>query len=173
MASFKYKPNRVKYRTEVKTLDELHTKIIGEFDNDKLNLKEKYEKIDTLSKELYEIENTIKTFTQEQIKHRAKLKEEIELLQNSIKKIESNDCEMEYYIKTSDIIFDYYDVTEGKYYNEKSQHVDNLSDVPQCNQETENENNNIDLTDISNASVSCIESMKNTESMDNTDNMDN
>ena len=39
MASFKYKPNRIKYRTEVKTLDELHNKFIGKFDQEKENIK--------------------------------------------------------------------------------------------------------------------------------------
>ena len=48
------------------------------------------------------------------------MKEEIETLQNDIQKVESNNNEMEYYIKTSDIIFDYYDITEGKYYNENT-----------------------------------------------------
>lgn len=120
MASFKYKPNRIKYRTEVKTLDELHNKFIGKFDQEKENLKNKNDQIKNLKKELEDLENNIKTFSQDEIKKRANLKEEIETLQNDIQKVESNNNEMEYYIKTSDIIFDYYDITEGKYYNENT-----------------------------------------------------
>ena len=82
MASFKYKPIRVKYRTEVKTLDELHKNFVVDFKNQKTTLKEKHEKIEQLSKELYEFENTITTFTQDQIKYRARLKEEIQNLNN-------------------------------------------------------------------------------------------
>jgi len=52
MATFKQKPDKVKFLNIVKTLDETHRKIASEFHDSRLNLSDKEKKLDNIKQEL-------------------------------------------------------------------------------------------------------------------------
>ena len=94
MASFKYKTNRTKYRSDMRTLNEMHTEHIMKFQekrNELPNMKYKYNKyIKTLNKLNNIKEPTIK-INRIRCKLRnkiANLKREIKLIDNDLDKIQ-------------------------------------------------------------------------------------
>jgi predicted RNA-binding Zn-ribbon protein involved in translation (DUF1610 family) len=100
---FKYKPNKVKFLTNVKTLDETHQKTISAFEKRQKGLDELKKKYDEKKKLLNDEKNN------------NKLKDECLKLNERIKKIEQE--EVDYYSKTSELLLDYYDITEASNYN--------------------------------------------------------
>ena len=50
MSSFKYKSNRVKYRSDVKTLDEIHNEQMNTFKDDRNSLPKLKRKLKSLEK---------------------------------------------------------------------------------------------------------------------------
>lgn len=120
MASFKHKSSRVKYRSDVKTLDELHTEYVTQFRNQKTNLPNNEHELIGLRGKLNELEKPGKKYEPSEIKERARLKEQINSIECKINNIKNGFDEMEYFSKTYDVILRYYDTVEGKYYNDSS-----------------------------------------------------
>jgi len=83
--NFKFKPKKLKYNTDIKTLDELHQNKNLYFEKKKLELKYKYE-----------------------IKNKTSDPEINKKLTNEINNIENNTEELDYYIKVGPIVIDYY-----------------------------------------------------------------
>lgn len=83
--NFKFKPKKLKYNTDIKTLDELHQNKNLYFEKKKLELKYKYE----IKNKTVDPEINIK-------------------LTNEINNIENNTEELNYYIKVGPILIDYY-----------------------------------------------------------------
>lgn len=103
----KYKPNKVKFLTDVKTLDETHQIKIKQFQERKLKLPD--------LKNEYQEKIKLKYMLEKEKKDISNLRDEILRIENEIEEIENE--EIEYYSKISDVLLDYYDVTEASNYN--------------------------------------------------------
>jgi hypothetical protein len=117
MSFFKNKPNKLKYLTNVKTLDELHREYMNNYINNKDLLPEKYIQLENLTKDLEEIDKNKYNFTIDDIHKKAQIKSEINVLKDDINKLEQDDDIKEYFSKTGDILLDYYQITSGTFYN--------------------------------------------------------
>ena len=143
MSSFKYKSNRVKYRSDVKTLDEIHNEQMNTFKDDRNSLPKLKRKLKNLEKKKELLDNDVKLYSIDEIKDRAVLKDEITDIKNKIRRITTNEDELEYMTKVYDVIFNYYDITEGKYYNNSEFEEESVEeDMNITESETENENEN-------------------------------
>jgi hypothetical protein len=125
--AFKYKPHRIKFSQEVKTLDELHNEKINKFDETGKIIELKKRKINALKKRLDE-ESDLDIID--------RLKKKIKEYTNDVKNLETSYDELDYFEKTKDILIKYF---ENKYY-------DNSVDIPN---EIEIINNNITNSDNS------------------------
>ncbi len=112
MATFKYKPDKVKYLNIVKTLDETHQKIASEFQENRSNLPDKMSKLNELKKELDKLNKKEIEITDDMIRYKSNLKEEIKKYESEIKNIKNGKDEIEYYTKTSEILMDYYNLLD-------------------------------------------------------------
>lgn len=124
MSSFKPRSSRVRYRSDVKTLDEIHTEYLNKFKTQRDGVTQKREEIIAMKIELEELESEGKQYSAEEIKKRAQLKDKINSYERQIKDAEDGFGEMEYFAKTHDVILKYYDITEGKYYNDYTETSD-------------------------------------------------
>jgi hypothetical protein len=162
MSSFKYKSDRVKYRSDIKTLDELHTEHVSKFKNQKDELPQKRKRLNALKNNLQKLEQSGKQYTIDEIKKRAKLKREIRNMESTINNVKDNHEEIEYFSKTYDVILNYYDITEGKYYNnsdslngqidssEKSTSHTDKNNIDTANSKSDDDSNSSDRLNISN-----------------------
>jgi hypothetical protein len=112
--SFRYKPDKIKYLTNIDTLDTLHKKHVGTFNdrkNNLQNLKQELEKCQNKmnSIDLSKTENWITI-----MKTKSDLKTKIENLKSEINDIENDVSELEYYSITSEILVDYYSINNDK-----------------------------------------------------------
>jgi hypothetical protein len=98
--AFKQKIHKIKFSQEIKTLDEIHNEKMNKFNqfNDEINLYKK--KIILLKKKLSETNDTTLI---EQINKKIKLYNE------QINKIDSSFDELDYFEKTKDILFQYFE----------------------------------------------------------------
>jgi hypothetical protein len=104
----------------VKTIDEIHKEQIDEFKKNKESIPEKKHKIKLLQEELDELEEKNKdkpiNLDFEILKRRNNIKRSIRELSDEIAKIENCSKEMDYFSRTGDVIYDYYDLTNGVLY---------------------------------------------------------
>ena len=101
------------YKKSSKTLDHCHKTKLSDFELDKLSIDELKADISNLSKEFDEIQlipNNEKI--DEHFSRIVCIKDALEEKNNKIVQIESNNDEIEYYIKTSHILYNYYDLIE-------------------------------------------------------------
>jgi hypothetical protein len=123
MSSFKYKSNKVKYLTTTQTLDEIHRNHLAKFSEKSNELPSKKRKLSELNQTLEKI-NSNPTTSTDDIRLKAKIKNDIMMLQNDINKISNNFELLEYISKTGDILVDYYDNTAGIYYGMDTSNTD-------------------------------------------------
>lgn len=130
---YKYKPDKHKFRVNLKTIDEIHKEHVDEFKKNRDSIPEKKQKIKMLQHELkqMEAENNGKPINLniDALKKRNNLKRTIETLKSEIEKIEKCSAEMDYFSRTGDVIYDYYDITNGVLYGQNY-------DEPDPNQES-------------------------------------
>jgi hypothetical protein len=116
MTTFNLKKNKQRFVTEIKTLDEMHTNNINNFNLMKSSISDKKRELENLKSKLAKIElGNFAEYTMENVKERSDIKERIEELTREIYMIENNTNEMEYYSKTLGIINDYYSSKMGVY----------------------------------------------------------
>jgi hypothetical protein len=108
---FKFKPDKIKYLTNISTLDSSHTKICEDLIKKRENLPKKELKLDKLKKKLNEMNNN--TIDDNFITLKSQLITEIENLEFEIIEIKNYDTELEYYSRTYEILFNYYDIIDG------------------------------------------------------------
>ncbi len=121
MSTLKLKPEKVKQIAEIHTLDESHRKIVNTFQKRKRLLPRKKNQLTKIKKQLGDLnEKPTSQYTNDDIKQKSKLKEDIQELKDEIHDIENNISEMEYYSKTDQVLMDYYDILDDKeeYYDE-------------------------------------------------------
>lgn len=130
--TFKYKPNKVKYLTNIKTVDELHKEKIDYFDKQNNDLPEKKLKLEQLKRQLLVYDNmNANKITQNIIKKKSLINDAITSLEHEIKYIENNIGEMEYYLTSGSILLDYYEITslsENKHIPEEVELTNNQNE---------------------------------------------
>jgi hypothetical protein len=107
------------FRVSLKTIDELHKEHVEEFKKSRDSVPLKKNKLASLENELLELDESNKTnnLDIEYLKSRNKLKKVIQKLKEEIDDIENYTPELNYYSITGDVLYDYYDQTNGVLYN--------------------------------------------------------
>jgi len=108
---FKFKPDKIKYLTNISTLDSSHSKISEDMVKKRENLPKKELKLEKLNKKLEEINNNIEDDNYTNIK--SQLLTEIDNLELEINEIKNYDKELDYFSRTYEILFNYYDIIDG------------------------------------------------------------
>jgi hypothetical protein len=109
---FKFKPDKIKYLTNVSTLDSSHTKIINDINKKRNFLPKKEKKLEKLKCMLKELECNSKC-VDNYVYLKSKIIEDIDMLTNEIDEICNYDDEINYFSKTYNILFNYYDQYDG------------------------------------------------------------
>ncbi len=109
---FKFKPDKIKYLSNIDTLDSTHKKTIEKFNNKRDDVPKKSKYLDKLKYDLEELDKT-SISNSNYISQRAKLLEDIGMLEEEIATVENYEDEIDYYSKTYDILFKYYDIIDG------------------------------------------------------------
>lgn len=127
MASFKYKPHRLKYINNIDTLECKHYQYLQEFKNRRDKKEQIKKKIEIY---VIQLNNTGKTNVDGALK--VKLRNDINRLQKEYDDINNCVDELEYFSKTHDTIFDYYDIidkhNDKNNINKKLNHDEQLLD---------------------------------------------
>ena len=140
---FKFKPDKNKYLANVDTLDSTHKKITEEFNKKRNELDKKTLKLNKFKNELEELDNKRSDYDEipDFIKLRTKLIENISNLEEEIKQINNYEDETEYYSKTYQILFNYYDILDGQIDSEINSQFNNIENKTNENEINENETN--------------------------------
>lgn len=149
-SQFKTKPDKFKYLANVDTLDSRHKKITNNINKKRddiekqtqklIKLKNELELMDTTKNNCADISNFIET--------RAKLIENIETIEEDIEQINNYHEETEYYSKTYQILFNYYDMLDGQIENEIKNNDYNTN-----NNYNTNEQHNTNIVNQSNDAI--------------------
>lgn len=125
---YRYKPDKHKFRENPKSIDEMHKEYLAQFkqNHDTLpNKKRRLNELETELSELYNNNDTPINLNVQLMKKSHYLKNNIKRLKNEINNTINYNAEMDYYSRTGDVIFDYYDLTNGELYDKF--HDDNLT----------------------------------------------
>jgi len=108
---FKFKPDKIKYLTNISTLDSSHSKISEDMVKKRENLPKKELKLEKLQKKLEELNKNTEddNFTNT----KSQLLTDIDNLETEINEIKNYDKELDYYSRTYEILFNYYDIIDG------------------------------------------------------------
>jgi len=118
---YKYKSDKHQFRAKSKTIDEMHNDYLEDFKN--LNDKKPLilKQINLLERELNELEKEkISNLDLEKCRKKNIIKEKIENLQQEFNKSDTNKNIVDYFYKCGDIIYDYYDLTNGILYGQET-----------------------------------------------------
>lgn len=107
MATFKFKPGRLKYINNVDTLECKHDQYLNDF-------KKKREKKENIKRKIELLTNQINPYTKTNIdfQTKTKIKNNIDRLQKEFDDIDGCVDELEYFSKTHNTIFEYYDIID-------------------------------------------------------------
>jgi len=108
MSTFKNRPNKVKYLSNVQTLDEIHKNKITKLNSNLQLLPQQKTELTNLEKRLKKL-NTLKVSSTEDIKVKAEILTQINKLKSNIEKIEANNDLLDYISTAEDILVSYYD----------------------------------------------------------------
>jgi len=162
MDDFKYKPDKIKYKTNVENLDLLHSEFINNIQKEEFKIKNKIKKLKLLKLKL-SVHDSKNCETIDYLNERTKLLDEIEKISNLIYNFENR--EVDYYSKTINILSDYYKI------NNNSNDLNVNANVNNCfiNDVIVNDiSNNVIINNISNN-----DNVNNISINDNDDNDDN
>jgi hypothetical protein len=116
-SQFKFKPDKIKYLSNVDTLDSTHKKIIDSINKKREDIPKKTQRLEKLQSDLERLEQE-GTLNPDFLFIRASLLEEIRTINEEIGQIGDWEEETEYYAKTYEILFNYYDILDGQIDNE-------------------------------------------------------
>ena len=135
---FKFKPDKIKYLSNIDTLDSTHKKTIESINKKHDDLPKKEKRLEKLKNDLIIIDSNSST-TSNYICIRAKMIDDINRLEEEINQTNNYDDELEYYSKTYDILFNYYNIIDGmnpkeiEQINNKLKESDLISNIEQSN----------------------------------------
>jgi hypothetical protein len=158
---YKYKPDKHKYRVNIKTIDEMHKEYLDVFKKNQCTIPEKKEKLKKMTDELNELEKQLLgkpiNLDVTNLKKRNNLKNSIKILDEEIKMANNYRAEIDYYSRTGEVVYDYYDLTNGMLYNKKfSENSDNNSDNTVANNDVNDNEDNKDTTQQKNGTKIAI-----------------
>ena len=158
---FKFKPNKIKYRSDIDTIDSSHKKLTKTILKKKDDLPNLIININTLKEQLNKLDNNVLN-THNYIDTRCNLIDKISLLEEEIFKIQNYDDEIDYYSKTHEILLNYYDMTDA---------INPEENYPIFNN-VENKTTNINVSEndenIKNSDNNNDDNYENTENLENT-----
>lgn len=111
-SQFKFKPDKIKYLSTIDTLDSSHKKITNNINKKREDLPKKIKKLTKLREELDDLDKKCSELDN-YIIIRSKLLDDIRYIEEELENIENYEDELEYYGKTHDILFNYYDIIDG------------------------------------------------------------
>jgi hypothetical protein len=111
-SQFKFKPDKIKYLSNIDTLDSSHRKTITNIHKKRENYPKKIKKLAKLKNDLINLDNNNSDVNY--ITLRASLIQDIAELEEDIYSIENYEDEIEYYSKTHQILLNYYDIIDGQ-----------------------------------------------------------
>ena len=117
MSSFKHKPSKLKYLSNIKTLDEIHKNQLTKLKQKTKELPIKQEQIEIYNKQLIDLEKDTKMDYADKIKLRSTIKTHIQNLQEEVNKTKNNSELLEYISKAGELLVNYYNITSGASYN--------------------------------------------------------
>ena len=103
--TFKFKPSKLKFTREKKTLDEIHRDTISKFNDNSNIITNKKQKIALINNRIQELLN--ENIKDNDLKINA-LQQKIKLLNNEIANLSALNNELDYFEKTRDILIKYY-----------------------------------------------------------------
>lgn len=152
MSLFKEKPDKLKYLSNVYTLDELHKNYITKMSDKQSSVPDKKKELSNLMEKLNEIDNQKKVISTKEIKEKSAIKNKINQLKADIFKIENNFELLEYASKTIDILVNYYEITNddggeniADPLNQSTEEIINITNS--LTENSQRKNNNINVSD--------------------------
>ena len=139
MTTFRYKPDKIKYLSNIDTLDTLHRKQVSDFEG-------RRNKIENITQEINKLENQLNILDENSeknmsiIKEKSVLKSKIIELKQELYDIQNSVSELDYYSQTNDILLNYYN--ENISDHNPIQH--NNNSYEEHNKEQNIDNNNIE-----------------------------
>jgi NADH pyrophosphatase NudC (nudix superfamily) len=145
MSSFKHKPEKLKYLTNINTLDEVHRKQVETFETKNKNLSKKKNLFDKLQKDLEYLNTKNKEdVTPDDIKKRATIREKLKELTDEINETENGFAEIDYYSRTHELLVEYYKQLEDEDDDNIPKQHNNITDTDNENIQNDNiQNDNI------------------------------
>lgn len=114
---FKFKPDKIKFLSNIDTLDSDHKKTMDVIKRKREDVPKKTKRLVKLKSDLVLLDSTISKPIN-YIILRTKLLDDINGLEENINEVENYEDEIEYYSKTHQILFNYYDIIDGQIPNE-------------------------------------------------------
>lgn len=111
-SQFKFKPDKIKYLSNIDTLDSSHKKKVNAYTEKRNNVPKKEKKLLKLKNDLHKLDSSV-IKKNNYIEERTKIIDEINNLTEEIEHIINYDDELEYYEKTHEVLLDYYDIIDG------------------------------------------------------------
>ena len=109
---FKFKPDKIKYLSNIDTLDSTHKKTIDSINKRHDDVPKKLKRLEKLKLDL-ELLDSNSSSTPNYISLRSKILDDINKLDEEIYQVENYEDELDYYSKTYDILFNYYNIIDG------------------------------------------------------------
>ena len=113
IADYKYKPDKHIFIQNTRTIDETHREYIDKFKKENENLIVKKTQLNNMKDKLNELTQNVVFNNFSKINE---LKKNIKNLENDIKNTENHISEVNYYGKIGEVLFQYYDITNGMLY---------------------------------------------------------
>lgn len=145
MATFRYKPDKIKHLTSVNTLDTMHKKKVSEFEHKDRKIQELTGWISQLEREYENISKIDYGAIDDDkalniVKKKSDIKSKIQVATQELNDITNDISELEYYSQTNDILLEYYD--DSSYINTNIEKLDepndgNLSDIDKSDDESD------------------------------------
>ena len=124
---FKFKPDKIKYLSNIDTLDSTHKKTIENINKKHEDVPKKIKRLEKLKSDLVQIDLN-SSITPNYISVRTRIIDDINKIEEDICQVENYEDELEYYSKTYDILFNYYNIIDGMNQKEIIQIQNNLKD---------------------------------------------
>jgi len=136
---FKFKPDKIKYLSNVDTLDSCHKSRIDLINKKRIDCPKKKKRLEKLNNDLVKLDKIPES--NDYINIRSKLIDEISMLEEEINIIENYDDEIDYYSKTYQILFNYYDIIDGQNPKEFDDKINDQENINELNTSTINNTN--------------------------------
>ena len=129
--SYKTKPDKHKYRRHNKSLDEMHNERVKEF-------QQNQDRLPALEEQLQEMEDEFKSIIDsgatnmdsDSTARKATLRKEMKEIRKEIDSYKNHEDQLEYFSRVGEVLFEYYDETNGAFYNHSIDDKENIEREP-------------------------------------------